>query len=106
MLDVISFCVERDNNFKLVIIGDGSEREKIEAICQEKNLREHVLLVGQQEDVLPYLRVLDVFLLTSFREQMPMAVLEAMSVGKPVISSRVGEVPTLSRMEKKALFGS
>jgi len=43
--------------------------------------------------VLPYLRVMDVFLLTSLREQMPLTVLEAMGVGMPVIATRVGEIP-------------
>ena len=95
MLDIVYCCIKKDQSFKLLIIGDGSERQKIEAICRKKNIEEHVLLVGQQTDVLPYLRALDVFLLTSFREQMPMSALEAMSVGTPVVSSRVGEMTHL-----------
>ena len=49
--------------------------------------------VGQQAQVLPYLRAMDVFLLTSLREQMPLTVLEAMAVEIPVISTRVVRMP-------------
>ena len=42
---------------------------------------------------MPYLRTMDMFLLTSLREQMPMTVLEAMAVGIPVVATRVGEIP-------------
>jgi glycosyltransferase involved in cell wall biosynthesis len=49
-------------------------------------------MVGQKFEVLPYLRAGDVFLLTSFTEQMPLTILEAMSVGLPVVASNVGEI--------------
>ena len=52
-----------------------------------------MVFTGQQENVLPYLCAMDVFLLTSLREQMPMTILEAMAVGVPVIATRVGEIP-------------
>ena len=52
-------------------------------------------MVGQKSEVLPYLRTGDVFLLTSLTEQMPLTILEAMSVGLPVIASDVGEICTI-----------
>jgi len=95
LLKVFKCCVKADQSFKLVLIGDGPERNSIERFCSENHLRDRVALVGQKENVLPYLRALDVFLLTSFREQMPMSLLEAMSVGVPVAASAVGEIPCI-----------
>jgi len=93
LLTVFKCCVKADQNFKLVLIGDGPERNYIETFCYENNFRDQVVFVGLKENVLPCLRALDVFLLTSFREQMPMSMLEAMSVGIPVVASAVGEIP-------------
>lgn len=93
MVKVFFHCLRNDTNFKFLVIGDGPEKKRIEELCKEINIQKHVLLIGQQDEVLPYLRVLDAFLLTSHREQMPMTILEAMSVGVPVVASRVGEIP-------------
>ena len=95
LLTVFEHCVKSDKNFKLVLIGDGPERSSIEAFCSSRNIRDQVIFVGQKDIVLPYLRALDVFLLTSFREQMPMSMLEAMSIGIPVVASAVGEIPSI-----------
>ncbi len=78
---------------RLLVVGDGPDRPRLEARCQAAGVEPYVKFVGQQTQVLPYLRAMDVFLLTSLREQMPLTVLEAMGVGVPVIATRVGEIP-------------
>jgi glycosyltransferase involved in cell wall biosynthesis len=93
MVKVFLHCLRNDSHFKLLFIGDGPEKEHIENLCKGVNIQKHVLLAGKKDEVLPYLRALDAFLLTSHREQMPMTILEAMSVGIPVVASKVGEIP-------------
>jgi glycosyltransferase involved in cell wall biosynthesis len=78
---------------RLLIVGDGPEKQRLETLCHQQGLQHAVVFTGQQDHVLPYLRAMDVFLLTSLREQMPMTILEAMAVGVPVVATRVGEVP-------------
>ncbi len=95
MMEAFQQCVQRDPNCKLVLIGDGPEKSFIEGFCHEHGLQKHVICVGRQEQVLPYLQALDVFTLTSYREQMPMSMLEAMAVGLPVVASAVGEIPAI-----------
>ena len=80
-------------NLRLVIVGDGPERIRLETSCKQESLGGHIVFTGSQQEVVPYLRAMDVFLLTSLSEQMPMTVLEAMSVGIPVVATRVGEIP-------------
>jgi glycosyltransferase involved in cell wall biosynthesis len=93
LLDIFAYCARSNSHLRLLIVGDGPEKKSIETFCREKNLCNSVVFTGQQDSVLPYLRAMDVFLLTSLREQMPMTVLEAMAVGVPVVATRVGEIP-------------
>jgi glycosyltransferase involved in cell wall biosynthesis len=92
LLEVFEYCHKVDGTVKLLIVGDGPERHKIEQLSLQKNIHTGLVMVGQRLEVLPYLRAGDVFLLTSLTEQMPLTILEAMSVGLPVIASDVGEI--------------
>jgi glycosyltransferase involved in cell wall biosynthesis len=93
LVDIVARCLPCRSPFRLLIVGDGPERRRLETSCRDKKIHEYVVFTGQQEQVLPYLRAMDVFLLTSLREQMPLTVLEAMAVGIPVMATRVGEIP-------------
>jgi len=95
LIDAFELTLRTNQNFKLLLIGEGPEREQIEKVCVDYGIQDHVRLVGKKERVLPFLQALDVFALTSFREQMPMSMLEAMAVGIPVVASAVGEIPTI-----------
>jgi L-malate glycosyltransferase len=92
LLDVFEHCHKVESKVKLLIVGEGPERQKIERLSMQKNLQTSLVMVGQRSEVLPYLRAGEVFLLTSLTEQMPLTILEAMAVGLPVIASDVGEI--------------
>jgi L-malate glycosyltransferase len=78
---------------RLLLIGEGPEREKIEHEVQECDLAGNVRFLGLRKDVARLLAAADVFLLTSISEGIPVTVLEAMSAGLPVVATRVGGVP-------------
>lgn len=64
----------------------------VKKFIKENNLEDHVTLHGSVKNVIDYLQTFNIFLLPSERELMPMSILEAMSVGLPVIASDVGGV--------------
>src|SRR4051812_5514508 len=78
---------------KVVIVGEGPDRREIEGMIQRFGLQSSVILAGQRSDMPGIYAALDVFVLPSLNEGLPMTILEAMAASKPVIASRVGAIP-------------
>ena len=81
---------------KLLLIGDGPERHKIEEICREKELCDEIRFLGKQEMVEEVLSISDLFVMPSETESFGLAALEAMACQVPVISSNSGGMPELN----------
>jgi sugar transferase (PEP-CTERM/EpsH1 system associated) len=77
---------------RLVLIGEGPQRELLEARIGSHDLSTQVLLLGNRSDVAALLGELDIFVLSSIAEGMPGAILEAMASSLPVVATRVGGV--------------
>lgn len=95
LLEAFSIVVKRYPNCCLRLIGDGSLQEKMEAYTQELGIRDKVSFLGTRNNVYPFLREADVFLLPSKFEGMPMTIIEAMGTGLPIVASAVGGVPDM-----------
>ena len=91
LLRAITLTADAGVDRKFLIVGKG--REKLAGRLKELNIEEHVIAPGYREDVPEILSVVDVFVLPSLREGLGTAILEAMAMGKPVISTRVGGIP-------------
>tara|TARA_B100000886_G_scaffold307078_1_gene239856 strand:- start:4070 stop:5173 length:1104 start_codon:yes stop_codon:yes gene_type:complete len=76
------------SNFNFNIIGDGPIWEEIENLILEKNIR-NVFLLGKKKNVFNYLYSSDIYLSTSLYEGLPLSILEAMSIGLPIVASNV-----------------
>lgn len=81
---------------KLLMIGDGPERNKVESLCRELNISEDVRFLGKLEAVEEVLSVADLFLMPSEKESFGLAALEAMACEVPVVSSNTGGIPELN----------
>lgn len=81
--------VERGHDFELRLIGGGEGRERCEARCAEWGLTSHVRFLGYRDDVGAQLADADLAVLTSRKEGIPRAALEAMAAGRPVVATRV-----------------
>jgi len=80
-----------------VVVGDGPERASLERLAREAGVAEHVMFVGWLENPYPLLSAADLLVLTSKSEGLPIAVLEAMALRKPVVATRVGGVSEVIR---------
>lgn len=81
---------------KLLMIGDGPERQVAELMCRENNLCDDVRFLGKLDAVEEVLSVGDLFVLPSESESFGLAALEAMACEVPVISSNAGGIPELN----------
>lgn len=87
LIKAFSIFYQREKNFKLVIYGEGRERANLESLIKELDLDGVVLLPGRNKDVLNAINDASAFILSSDYEGMPNALIEAMCMGMPVIST-------------------
>lgn len=76
-----------------LIVGDGNERDRLEKRVMESGLKDKVIFTGQRKDIIDILSILDIFVLPSITEGLPIALLEALASQLPVVATNVGAVP-------------
>ncbi len=81
---------------KLLLVGDGPERPRLERMTREMGLFEHVRFLGKQDAIEEILAVADLFIIPSSNESFGLAALEAMACEVPVISSNAGGLPEVN----------
>ncbi|MFY7731400.1 MAG: N-acetyl-alpha-D-glucosaminyl L-malate synthase BshA [Flavobacterium sp.] len=82
---------------KLLMVGDGPEREPAEKLAEELGISSKVVFFGNSNEINEILCLTDLFLLPSQTESFGLAALEAMAAGVPVISSNAGGLPEVNR---------
>jgi N-acetyl-alpha-D-glucosaminyl L-malate synthase BshA len=98
VLDVVNIFanIRREIPAKLLMIGDGPDREKAEKLCRDLGISEDVRFLGKLEAVEEVLSVSDLFVMPSEKESFGLAALEAMACEVPLISSNTGGLPELN----------
>ncbi|ADJ28638.1 TIGR03088 family PEP-CTERM/XrtA system glycosyltransferase [Nitrosococcus watsonii] len=84
-----------ENNLRLVIVGGGSLRPRLETLVAEAGMAHLIWFAGERADVPALLQALDVFALPSLAEGISNTILEAMATGLPVVATQVGGNPEL-----------
>nr|WP_294784595.1 N-acetyl-alpha-D-glucosaminyl L-malate synthase BshA [uncultured Flavobacterium sp.] len=92
----IFYNVQKEIPAKLMMVGDGPEKEKAEILCQELGILDKVIFFGNSHEIDKILCMTDLFLLPSETESFGLAALEAMALGVPVISSNSGGLPEVN----------
>lgn len=87
-----SFCLvlKQLPNSYLVLVGDGPERQTLEQHSARLNVSKNVIFLGFRNDIVSYLSMFDLFIMSSLMEGIPLALLEAMAVSRPVVVTNVG----------------
>ncbi len=95
LLRAFARVVKVEPHARLILAGQGDLEGELKDLSATLGLGKHVLFLGFRRDVAQILLALDVFVLPSLREGLPLSVIEAMSSALPVLASRVGGIPEL-----------
>jgi glycosyltransferase involved in cell wall biosynthesis len=86
---------DRRPEIRVVIAGEGPERARLESLTAELGLERTVIFLGRRDDVADVLAAFDVAVLSSDFEGTPLALMECMEAGLPIVATRVGGVPEM-----------
>ena len=89
--------IQKEIPAKLMMVGEGPEKEPAELLCQQLGIEDKVVFFGKSHEIDKILCFSDLFLLPSETESFGLAALEAMASGVPVISSNTGGIPEVNK---------
>lgn len=87
LIDIFKKCFEMNHKVKLMLVGDGENRKKIEKKVERLKLQDRVLFMGVRSDISELLQAMDVFVFPSLYEGIPVTMMEAQASGLPCIIS-------------------
>ncbi|MFD2805424.1 glycosyltransferase [Litchfieldia salsa] len=87
LISVLARCKREGYKFSLWIIGDGEEREHLRLIIERDQLEQEILLLGQKSNPYPFIKTADCLICSSYAEGLSTVVIEAIVLGKPVITT-------------------
>ena len=104
LIRAIAALKDRFPVVRLLLVGDGDERDRLESLAGELKVTERVHFAGYQSKPEQFLRAMDIFALTSRSEGFPISLLEAWVAGLPIVCSAVGGIPDVVTHERNGLL--
>ncbi|WP_294129442.1 glycosyltransferase family 4 protein [uncultured Clostridium sp.] len=106
LLEGFKRLVDINENCKLILVGDGSERKNIEDFLKNNNLEKSVVMVGEKKNVIEYLDISDANILASVNEggEPPIVILEGAIMGKPTLCSNINNLRSIINDERGYVF--
>ena len=101
---LVRACGGLNSRFKLVILGEGPERQAVLDAAEAMGIEDQVILPGFLPEPHKYMGLFDIFALSSKSEQAPISVIEAMAAGLPVVAPRVGDIPAMVSERNQAFL--
>ncbi|AQP53096.1 hypothetical protein CBF34_02720 [Vagococcus penaei] len=89
LVDVVNYAKLHGDNFKLLLVGKGDLKKELEDKINILGLQDNVYLLGYRTDIKNILEITDVLVSASFREGLPVNVIEGMAMGKPLLLSNI-----------------
>lgn len=87
LIKTIKELIKENDNYRLVLVGDGKKRIEYEQYIKKYNLEKYVKLLGKRTDIPQILKLTNIYVASSLREGLPVNILEAMYMGLPVVAT-------------------
>jgi len=104
LMKAIPKVVRKFSGAIFLLVGDGRERPFLKETISQLGISHRVIFAGMRQDIPEILSILDIFVLPSLNEGLPMALLEAQAARVPVIATRVGDVPKVINNGKTGIL--
>ena len=91
-------------DIRCLVVGEGPEKDSLLQLVRDLEIEDRVVFTGYVKDVLPYLRLIQLYILASFQESLPVSLLEALAFGIPAIGTDVGDVGRVLDFGKEHLL--
>lgn len=104
LLKVAKEVIKSIKDVRFFIVGDGPLRKRLEDEAKDLGIKGNIIFTGLRNDVPELLSIMDIFVLPSIKEGLPIVLLEAMASKKPVIATKVGAVPKVIEDNKDGIL--
>lgn len=106
LIKAVAHLIDKGHKLRLRLVGDGSERERLEEQVKQLGVTEQVILEGSvnQDRIRTFYNQADIFVLASFAEGLPVVLMEAMSMEIPCVTTNITGIPELITSEKEGIL--
>ena len=104
LLEAVAKIADRRQGFRVLLVGDGARREELKSLATRLGIGNRVIFAGFQSDVAGHYAAMDVKVLPSLYEGLPLCVIEAMAMEKPVIATEVDGTPEVVQHKVNGLL--
>ena len=95
LIEAFATLIKKNVGARLIIIGEGGERNELEALIARYELLDHILMPGYRKNAEKYIPLFNAFVIPSLTEGLPITLLEAMQSSVPIIATEVGGMPSV-----------
>jgi len=95
LLRAVKKLLDKALDLRVLIVGEGPELDALTALAAELGIEEQVKFAGFCTDAYLYMAAMDIFVVPSLKESLPLTALEAMGMGRAIVASRVGDLPVV-----------
>jgi glycosyltransferase involved in cell wall biosynthesis len=104
LIESLAILIKRTINARLIIIGEGSERNYLEGLVVQFELADRVLIPGYRENAKQYIPFFSVFVISSLTEGLPITLLEAAKAMAPIVATEVGGISDVLKSGEAGLL--
>ena len=104
LIEAFAKLIQTYPEARCLVVGEGPEKPRLQQMARELGVEDRVVITGYVDAILPYLRSMDIYVLASLQESLPLSVLEALALEIPAVGTDVGDVGRVLDFGKEHLL--